>query len=246
MTAPRFHHPAPLPEQALVELPEAAAHHALRVLRLRHGQPIELFDGAGHAVAGTLHVEGRRAFARLATVQATPARRGHITLYQGIPAGDRMDWVVEKATEIGIHRIVPILARRTVVKLQGERRERRWQHWQKVALAACAQSGRNDLPEVTPPLAWADALADARTDDAAQLVCHPEATHTLATCLRRQPPARLALWVGPEGGWDDQELADARAAGVQSVRHGNLVLRSETAGLVLAAASAAVLGWMDD
>lgn len=245
MTAPRFFHPPPLPHNTLAELPEAAAHHALRVLRLRDGQAIELFDGVGWAVSGTLRVAGRKVQAQVGEARQSAPRRGQLTLYQGIPASDRMDWVVEKATELGVARIVPVLTRRTVLKLQGERRERRWQHWQRIVLAACAQSGRNDLLEVLPPLPWAEALVHAQGDGGLHLLCHPEAPTTLTECLRQQAPEQLALWVGPEGGWEANEYTEALRAGVHPVRHGALTLRSETAGLALAAASSALLGWVD-
>src|SRR5690606_36798704 len=127
--------------KTLAELPEATAHHALRVLGLRDGQAIERIGGEGWAVSGTLRVAGRKVQAQVGEARQSAPRRGQHTLYQGIPASDPMDWVVEKTTELGVARIVPVLTRRTVLKLQGEHRERRWQHWQRVVLADCSQGG---------------------------------------------------------------------------------------------------------
>lgn len=244
MTLPRFHLALPWTPERLDQLPEDISHHALRVLRLRDGTPIEIFDGVGGHAQGELQIQGKRASLALSQApQQDIPRPARLTLIQGIASSDKMDWIVEKATELGIDRIIPVAAQRSVLRLQGERRDKRWQHWQRVALAACAQSGRNFLPEILVPCSLQEALEQIPMGQA--LLCDPSAEVSLLPLLRQQQPAAITLLVGPEGGWAQEELQQAQHAGVQAVRYAGFVLRTETAGLALAAASAAVLGWSD-
>lgn len=245
MALPRFHVPGPWSPNGPLDLPEEAAHHALRVLRLAPGTAIEVFDGKGAALPGVLVASGKRAALEArGEVRRTPLREPRLTLVQGIASGDKMDWIVEKATELGVDVVVPLAARRSVLRLQGERREKRWRHWQRVAQAACGQCGRDMLPEILAPLTMGEWLARPAAPGLS-VVCHPEAEASLLPLLRRAAPEALTLWVGPEGGWDEEELALAQRHGVLPVRWGGYVLRTETAGLALAAAGSAVLGWND-
>jgi len=242
MPVPRFYCPGPLAAGATIDLPEAVAHHALRVLRLRPGEAIALFDGTGGEYPARLAVEGKTARAALGEFdprEAEPPTR--ITLVQGLPGGDKMDWIVEKAVELGAHRIVPVAARRSVLQLSGARLDKRLDHWRRVARAACEQCGRNRLPQVDAPLSLADWLATAQGP---QLLCDPAAEAGLPAALAALAPADgLTLLVGPEGGWSDEELESARRHGARPVRLGDRVLRTETAGLALLAAAGALLGW---
>src|SRR5690606_31597081 len=132
MTLPRFFHPGPLTPHSTVELPTALAHHAIRVLRLKPEAAIVLFDGQGGQYPGNLIVEGKRGYARLGKHQ-TPETElaGRITLVQGIPAGDKMDWIVEKAVELGATDVQPIFAQRSILQLSGERLRKRLEHWRR-------------------------------------------------------------------------------------------------------------------
>lgn len=243
MSAPRFFCDAPLSAGARIALPEALAHHAIRVLRLRAGEPMVLFNGQGGEYPAVLEIEGKTGFAQLGAFDPREAElAGRITLVQGLPAGDKMDWVVGKAVELGAARVCPIAAQRSVLQLAGPRLEKRVAHWQRIAQSAAEQCGRNRLMAVEAPMALADWLA--RPADGLRLLCHPQADTDLASLLGATPGlASLTLLVGPEGGWSDQELALAREAGVQAVRFGPRVLRTETAGLALISAAGALLGW---
>jgi len=153
-----------------------------------------------------------------------------------------MDWVIEKAVEMGVARVVPIAADRSVVQLTGERREKRLAHWRRIAQSAAEQCGRNRIMQVDAPLSlaqWLDTSAEG-----VRLMCHPGAAHTLRSALSEQP-SHIALIVGPEGGWSEAEMAIARshAQTLTTVRWGNRVLRTETAGIALAAACSALLDW---
>ncbi|GAB1575496.1 16S rRNA (uracil(1498)-N(3))-methyltransferase [Bordetella petrii] len=243
MPLPRFFCDAPLSAGARMALPDALAHHAVRVLRLRAGSPIVLFDGAGGEYPATLEIDGKAAHAVLGAHDPREAElAGRIILVQGLPSGDKMDWVVEKAVELGASRVCPIAAQRSLLQLDGARLAKRVAHWSRIAQAASEQCGRNRLMAVDAPVglrAWLEQPAEG-----VRLLCHPEAGPGLADALRAQPDLQaLSLLVGPEGGWSDAELELAAAHGVQAVRYGQRVLRTETAGLALIAAATALLGW---
>jgi 16S rRNA (uracil1498-N3)-methyltransferase len=243
MSAPRFFCDIPLSAGTRIALPEALAHHALRVLRLKAGETVVLFNGQGGEYPAVLDVEGKAGFAQLGDFTAREAELGgHITLVQGLPSGDKMDWVVEKAVELGAARVSPIAAQRSVLQLSGPRLDKRVAHWQRIAQSAAEQCGRNRLMAVDAPQSLADWLA--LPAEGPRLLCHPEAADDLAGALRATPGVQaLTLLVGPEGGWSDKELELARQAGVQAVRFGPRVLRTETAGLALISAVSALLGW---
>jgi 16S rRNA (uracil1498-N3)-methyltransferase len=245
MPSPRFYCAAPLAPHADLALPEALAHHAARVLRLRDGDAVTLFDGTGGEYPATLRFEGKAAHARLGAHDPREAELpGRITLVQGLPGGDKMDWVAEKAVELGAAALAPISARRSVTKLSGDREEKRLAHWRRVAQAASEQCGRNRLMRVDAPCALDAWLRQPAAG--LRLLCHPEAQTDLAGALaplRGRAGLEISLLVGPEGGWSDEELQAAAQAGVQAVRFGPRVLRTETAGLALIAAACALLGW---
>lgn len=248
MMIPRFFCPPPLHAQRVVGLPEAAAHHALRVLRLRAGDPVVLFDGKGGEYAGRLVEAGRAVRVELGAwrdiERESPLR---ITLAQALPAGDKMDWIVQKAVELGAVRVVPLAAARSVVRLVGERAARRVEHWRQVAVSACEQCGRNRLPEVLPVLdlrSWLAGLAglaekQGETDGLRLLLSPGGAALRLGEV---SPRGGVALLIGPEGGLTDDESAAAAACGFRAVSLGPRILRTETAGLAALAALAALHG----
>lgn len=242
MSQPRFHCPFPLAAQQRFELPDALAHHAVRVLRLRDGSDIVLFDGLGGHFPATLHIEGKRAWAttgdRVDQEAELPVRT---VLVQGIASGDKMDWIVEKAVEMGVSQLVPIAAQRSVIQLSGERRAKRLQHWQRIAVSASEQCGRNRIMEVTPVQSLEAWLAQPEPG-LLRLACHPDADSDLEGAVVGHA-GPLALMVGPEGGWSDAELARMNEQGLTPVRFGRRVLRTETAGIALMAALAAIRRW---
>lgn len=243
MSHPRFHCPFALSPRQRIELPDELAHHAVRVLRLRDGSPIVLFDGNGGQFPATLQIEGRRAWAITEDRQPVecelPVR---VEIAQGIASGDKMDWIIEKAVEMGAARVTPIAARRSVIQLTGERREKRLRHWQRIAVAASEQCGRNRIMEVAPPQPLAEWLAGTAASGVLRLACHPGADVSLEDAVAAHA-GPLALMVGPEGGWADEELDLMRQSGVSAVRFGKRVLRTETAGIALMAALAAIRRW---
>lgn len=240
----RFHCPFPLHPGATVQLPDDAAHHALKVLRVGAGETAILFDGRGGQWLATLHPAGKTLRATLDTFQADDHEPPvAVTLAQCLPGGDKMDYVVQKAVELGVTRIVPVAAKRSVVRLAGERMERRVQHWQHIAIAACEQSGRNRVPEVAAVVDLPQYLAQAQADNGIRWICLPEETPG-AIRLRDQAPPQLAvtIFIGPEGGFEESEIRAARTAGFVPLRLGSRILRTETAGPAALAAILALWG----
>lgn len=235
----RFHFPGRLPDSGEVLLPESIAHHALRVLRLREGEPLVLFDGEGGERSATLRPEGKRAFASIhACSEVERESPLQLVLVQGLASGDKMDWIVQKAVELGAAGIVPLAAERSVLKLAGERADKRRAHWQQVVVSACEQCGRNRVPDVAP-IVTLDAWLAAHRDEL-KLVLAPGGEGALARLPRLE--GRVHLLIGPEGGWSEAELAQCRAAGCMAIGLGPRVLRTETAGLAALAALQALWG----
>ncbi|WP_153109169.1 16S rRNA (uracil(1498)-N(3))-methyltransferase [Propionivibrio limicola] len=244
MTSPRFYCPVPMATGTLVELPENAARHACRVLRLREGDGLVLFDSTGgEYVARIASVNRDRVSADVLEWRdaecESPIR---LTLVQALQTGEKMDMTVQKAVELGVQRIVPVASRRSVLKLQGERAERRVEHWQGVATAACEQCGRNRLPEVTaimPLERWLERLpqdAAPNGERVLRLMLVPGAELTLDQLPRPQPGSEVELLIGAEGGLAPEEVARAKEAGYLGLRLGPRILRTETAGLAALAA----------
>lgn len=232
---PRFYVAAGLAPGASIELPPEAAHHAVRVLRLGEGDAVVLFDGSGGEWRARLQRAGPAVRAVLDAFDAedreAPIR---VTLVQGLPAADKMDWIVQKCTEIGVAAIRPVAARRSVVKLSGERMARRVQHWQQVAVAACEQCGRNRVPEVAPLVDLPHYLGMPAPEGETRLLLMPGAQASLSQ-LNKQAGG-VTLMIGPEGGFEDGEVRAALAAGFEPVALGPRVLRTETAGAAMLAA----------
>ncbi len=238
---PRFFCPFPLHPGAQVELTAEAAHHALKVLRVGAGDTAILFDGRGGQWQATLHPAGKALRATLDSFDdADPEPALDLTLVQALPASDKMDFVVQKAVELGVRRIQPVAAKRSVIKLAGERAERRVEHWRNVAIAACEQSGRNQVPSVAPILDLPQYLGIAAQQNGMRLICAPGVAARLRDLAAPEGP--LSLLIGPEGGFEEGEILAARAAGFHAIGLGPRVLRTETAGLGAVAAMMALWG----
>lgn len=213
---------------ATIELPEAVAHHAVRVVRLAPGDALTLFTGAGGEYAATLaRVDKRGAAVRIERFD--PVERESplaVTLAQGVAANDAMDYAVRKAVELGVAAVQPLTTARSAPLASGERAERRAAHWRQIAIAACEQCGRNRVPEIAPPRPLAEWLAAWR---GAGFVLAPSSAASLAA--QRAPTVPLALLVGPEGGLEERELRSALERGFVAVRIGPRVLRTETAAV---------------
>ena len=231
----------PLAPGGVATLSESATGHLVRVLRLGVGDAVVLFNGVGKDFAATLRSVGKRG-AEAEVTDARPVANEsplRITLAQGIARGEKMDWVLQKGTELGVAAFAPVSTDRTEVKLDAERAAKRLAHWQAILVSACEQSGRARLPRLAEPLSLANyAAAEAAP---VKLVLDPTADLGLHD-LSLPAAADVALLVGPEGGLSERDLATARAAGFTGLRLGPRILRTETAGLAAIAALQAVYG----
>lgn len=238
---PRFFCPFPLHPGATVELAAEAAHHALKVLRVSAGDTAILFDGSGGQWRATLHPAGKVLRATLTVFEDhDPESPLALTLVQALPAGDKMDLIVQKAVELGVVRIQPVASKRSVIRLSGERAGRRVDHWRNIAIAACEQSGRNRVPAIAPILDLPQYLGIASQENALRFVCAPGSSGSLRDLA--VPDSPVTLLIGPEGGFEEGELLAAHAAGFHSLGLGPRVLRTETAGLGAVAAMMALWG----
>ena len=234
---PRFYCPQPLAAGAIVDLPEAVAHH-LFVVRMQPGDALTLFDGRGGQYRASLHDSGKkRASARVEEHQAVDVELPYaITLAQALPEGSKMDWIIEKAVELGVASIQPLAARRSVVRLSAERAEKRHAHWEGVIVAASEQCGRNRLAQLFPLTGVDTWLALPAAPPQPTILLSPRAGQSLSAWARAAGPQALRLMVGPEGGFSADEEAAAIAAGAIALSVGARVLRTETAGLAVTAA----------
>mgnify|MGYP000179707759 CR=1 FL=1 len=227
MPLPRFYIPQPLNAPLRLALPAAAAHHAARVLRLRVGDALIVFNGNGGEYAAHILAMGKQDVT-IEIERHDPIERESpldVILVQALSAAERMDFSIQKAVELGVRQIIPVQSERCVVRLHGERAAKRVQHWQQIAVSACEQGGRNRVPEIKPIISLAAWLATSMPEWE-RWVLLPEAEKALSEMPRPHKP--LAVLVGPEGGFTDAEAAAAQQAWHQSVRLGPRILRTET------------------
>ena len=237
----RVHAGQPLAAGLELALPDAAAYHVARVLRLRPGAPLVLFDGSGADFrAEIVAVDGDRVRVRVgertAGLRESPLA---ITLVQAVSRSERMDWTLQKATELGVRRIQPVLSARSVVRLDERQAAKKLRHWQAIVAGACEQCGRSVLPDVRAPLELSRYFAESPREGQ-RLVLSPNGPASLAGLA--STAARIELLIGPEGGLDDAELDASARAGFAPVRVGPRVLRTETAGIVALAVLQALWG----
>ena len=241
MRIPRIYLPLPLTVGATVPLDDNAFNHAVRVLRLKPGAPLALFNGEGGAFAAILADIGKQE-AQARITEALPGEAEsplRVVLAQGVSRGEKMDYTLQKAVELGVVAIQPLFTERSGVALSGERLDRKLQHWRRIVIGACEQCGRNRLPEVREPItltAWLARLAEPGL----RLLLDPLAERGLRGL--EPPTGTMTLLIGPEGGLSPAEIAHARTVGFTSVRLGPRILRTETAGMAALAAVQALWG----
>ena len=240
MSAPRFYLDHPLALGARFTLPPGPARHAARALRLSVGDAVTLFNGQGGEFDARIDRIQKDDVAVSITGFTEKTRESplRVMLAQGISSGERMDYTLQKAVELGVMAIQPIAAKRSVVKLTGERADKRVAHWQGVVASACEQCGRNHVPHVAAPLTLAQWLG--QREPGRLLFLSPLAECRLADLSA--PTAMDCLVAGPEGGFEEEEIAALHAADATPVRLGARVLRTETAALAALAAMQTLWG----
>jgi len=216
-----------------IVIDDRTAHHMINVLRFRVGQEVLLCDGAGNDYLAILESINKPCTLIFEVINITPSIPEpfiDITLYQGIPKGEKMDWIIEKCIEVGASKIVPVCTSRSVVKIKdaGKKAER----YSRIAKAAASQSMRGIVPEVTGPLIFDEALAQCNNNDL-HLVAYEKENITIKSSVNKMQPRSVSLWVGPEGGFEEKEVADIiNKKSALSISLGARILRTETAGIV--------------
>ncbi|WP_101758535.1 16S rRNA (uracil(1498)-N(3))-methyltransferase [Oceanicoccus sp. KOV_DT_Chl] len=229
MRIPRIYVAQPLTEHQTTELNEASSHYISKVLRLNEGAPLILFNGQGGQFDACIEAVSKKWVTVTVQQQHLLETESPLSIHLGIAIskGDRMDWVIQKATELGVTEITPLLSARVELKLKGERLEKKLQHWQKIAISACEQCGRNRIPTVHKLLGIDQWLTSVQADK--KLVLHHRTEQTLNS---DDEVNKTALLIGPEGGLNETEINDAEKNGFQAMQLGPRVLRTETAPLV--------------
>jgi len=230
MRIPRIYHPESLENQKICQLSEDAANHVGRVLRMQAGEYIELFDGSNYIYPAVITNASKKSVeveiqGREYTNHESPLK---IHVGQVISRVDRMEVTMQKSVELGVNVITPLWSERCGVKLDGERLEKKIQQWQKIAIAACEQCGRNVIPEIRPMMKLQDWCAE--NDGSLKLNLHPRAKYSIKT-LPNIPTEGVRLLIGSEGGLSPQEIAQTETQGFTEILLGNRVLRTETAAL---------------
>lgn len=238
---PRFFCPQPLALGQLVALPEAVAHH-VQVLRMAPGDLITLFNGEGGEYTASLSEIARRSAS--AEIKAHTPREIElpfaVTLAQALPEGTKMDWIIEKAIELGVSGFQPLAAQRCVVRLSAERAEKKLEHWRGIIVSASEQCGRNRLAQLAPPQDYKNWIT--QQDLHRRIILTPRAEQSLADWARHQAPQAVTLVVGPEGGLSDQEEELALRHGALPLAMGPRILRTETAALAAVSILSAAWG----
>lgn len=227
MRCPRIYQDVELIEDRLLELDEKASHHLQKVLRCKLSDTLTLFDGRGVACQASIHALTRRQVTvHLGLVSAQDNRSNcDIHLFQGVSKADRMDWVMQKAVELGVTEITPVATQHCAVKLSAQKRAKLMAHWQAVIISACEQSGQNHLPCLHPIQSYQESLP--QSDIGLSLLLSPDADRRWSGLTK--PTGRVALWVGPEGGFSEDEVSLAEEHSIQGLAMGPRILRTETA-----------------
>lgn len=240
---PRFYCSQPLAVGMTLTLPDAVAHH-VQVLRLEPGAVIVVFNGEGGSYsAELLQIDRKRVLVAVTTFDAGEVELPYaVTLAQALPEAAKMDWIIEKAVELGAAAIHPLATQRCVVRLSAEREEKKQSHWQAIITAASEQSGRNRLARLAPVTGFRQWASQA--DAGSRLMLSPRAETSLSAWARDNLPQDVTVAIGPEGGFTRDEEDLAEASGVRLLSMGPRILRTETAGLAALAALNAVWGAM--
>ena len=228
---PRFYSPPPLPFSGTFDLPPDAAHHASRVLRLRVGDAVEIFDGIGNECRGLIAgLSGKRV--TVTEITATGNKREsplHVVLAQALSGSEKMDWIIQKSTELGVTEIQPLATERSVAKLPAERAQKRLEHWQQIAISACEQCGRNVLPGIHAPLDIMEWLQQTKSIPDAKYILLPGGAASLHD--QAKPQGKAVLLIGAEGGFSEPESTAALHCGYIPIRLGARMMRTETAAI---------------
>lgn len=239
MKSPRTYQNIEIEVDSDIELDKNAGHHLTRVLRLKDGDLITLFNGNGYEYSATLTLHGKNLSARInSKLQIDRESNLDITLLQAVSKGDRMDLCIQKAVELGVNTIIPVICQRTVVNLKAERGDKKLRHWQGIIINACEQSGRNTLPALTSPQTLSNALK--QSGDCLKLTLDPNSVDDFKTF--KPSSNKITFLTGPEGGLTQDEVELSKQNNFNAVHMGKRILRTETASIAAISAVQALWG----
>ncbi|CZF83676.1 Ribosomal RNA small subunit methyltransferase E [Grimontia celer] len=229
MRIPRIFHPESLPDTGRIALSDDAANHVGRVLRMQVGQEVLLFDGHGAEFPAVIAESGKKSVTVDIVERVERSIESPLDLHLGqvISRGDKMEFTIQKSVELGVNIITPLISERCGVKLNADRFDKKLYQWQKIAIAACEQCGRNVVPEIRPVMSLDEWMQE--TFDGLKLNLHPRAKYSINTLP--EPVSRVRLLIGPEGGLSSEEIERTREFGFEETLLGPRVLRTETAAL---------------
>jgi len=233
MRLPRFYYPFQLSQGASIALPESVAHHAIRVLRIKKNEALVLFDGyGGEYIANVLKIELHQTTVLVGEKRAIERESPlQVTLVQALQSGEKMDMTIQKSVELGVSKVIPVISARSVLKIDKERAQKRLLHWQAIAISACEQCGRNQIPLISPVVPLEKWLTTANETKTCRLMLNPQADTSFSDYYAYPSNIPIELLVGAEGGLSPEEISIAESAGFLSVSLGPRILRTETAGL---------------
>lgn len=236
----RIYQPCPIELGATIELDERGSHYLIRVLRVQMNEQVSLFNGLGGEFTCTVVAVGKKRIKlKVLTAVAREVESPiHLTLAQGLARGEKMDYIVQKAVELGVVTVIPLITTRSTVKLTRERAEKKVNHWQQIAISACEQSGRNVIPQIEPITDYDDWIKHAQADY--KWVLDPHAKATLR--VNDQKKSNMILLIGPEGGLTTDEVRMAEQNGFKTLTLGPRILRTETAPIAALAILQALFG----
>lgn len=239
MRLPRLFINSDLKEGVVVELPKESSHYVRQVLRLREGSSVILFNGLGGEYRGKVSVNNKQTNVMIEEfINSSVESPLRIHLGQGISRGEKMDYVVQKAVELGVAEITPLFTERCGVKLDEERAEKRLEHWQKIIISACEQCGRNSIPRMHPPAEISEWITQRK--ESRRFICHPGLS---SDEFSHEGKESVAILIGSEGGFTEAEVAGAMVYDFKSFALGPRVLRTETA--TVAALARLQFSWGD-
>ena len=228
---PRFHCPPPIPLIGSFILPSEAAHHAARVLRLRENDAVQIFDGIGTECHGVItEINSKRVVVGdLTAIHTNCETPLQVVLAQAMVSSEKMDWIIQKATELGVTDIQPLDTERSIARLSADRVEKRIEHWRQVAISACEQCGRNVLPQIHAPLDIMVWLQQMQQVTSTKFILLPDGAVSLHA--QTKPQGKTVLLIGAEGGFTQAESESAQRCGFMPIRMGTRVMRTETAAI---------------
>lgn len=242
MSKTRLYIESPITSERQLNVSGERARYISRVLRLKINDELTLFDGSGAEFLANIAAVRKCGISLIVTGKIKKSVESPLTMHllQGIPRGDRMDLIIRKVTELGVHRITPICSDYSVVRFDLERAKKRLNHWHKIAISACEQCGRNIVPEISLPMSLQEWVINNKNEQGIRLILKPNASASINSIGVSENS--LTLLVGPEGGFSDPEYALARSNGFQAIRFGPRILRTETAAIAIISTLQATYG----